>query len=317
MSQSWCALATYAAIQGPRPALVVDDRLYDLDAVLMRSDVSTLVRDELSSVGRALGRWSLVASALPKLVAVVGEGHVEALNNPKIVAPYRPGRIFAAGANYDDHAQEMAKVMATAASASSTASAPAAPRPEEPYFFPKANTAVIGPGDTVIKPARVTKLDGEVELAVIIGQGGRNIALGDALQHVAAYTIMNDVSARDQNTRTDFPFKQDWLRGKSWDTFAPLGPWVVPAACIGDPQALKLGLKLNGEVMQDGVTGSMIFSVAEQIAFLSMVLTLEPGDLIATGTPSGVGMGRGVFMKSGDVMHAWIEKIGALENPVK
>ena len=122
--------------------------------------------------------------------------------------------------------------------------------------------------------------------------------------------------ARDLTRRSDFPFKFDWFQGKSFDTFAPLGPWIVPAAEIADPQQLRLGLDVNGEAMQDGSSAEMIFTVAEQISYLSHMLTLEPGDVIATGTPTGVGASRGVFLQPGDVMCATIESIGELQNPV-
>ena len=156
----------------------------------------------------------------------------------------------------------------------------------------------------------------EPELAVVIGKPGRHIALEDALDYVAGYTVLNDVSARDLNRRTDYPFKHDWFRGKSFDTFGPLGPWLVPRACIAEPQNLRMRLTVNGETMQDGNTSEMIFSVAEQIHYLSSILTLQPGDVIATGTPTGVGMGRGIYLKPGDVMVASIDGIGSIENPL-
>ena len=151
----------------------------------------------------------------------------------------------------------------------------------------------------------------------VMGKPTRRVSVDDALDYVAGYTIVNDVSARDLTKREDFPFKFDWFQGKSFDTFAPLGPWFVPRECIEDPQSLKLGLSVNGEMMQDATTAEMIFDVREQISYLSTLLTLQPGDVIATGTPTGVGAGRGIFLKPGDVMRATIEKIGTLENPVE
>ena len=123
---------------------------------------------------------------------------------------------------------------------------------------------------------------------------------------VAGYTIINDISARDLNVRDDYPFRMDWFQGKCFDTFAPLGPWLVPAACIDDPYALNMRLTVNGTPMQEERTGAMIFDIGEQIEYLSSVLTLQPGDVIATGTPTGVGMSRGVFLAPGDVMEAAI-----------
>ena len=132
----------------------------------------------------------------------------------------------------------------------------------------------------------------------------------------AGYTVINDVTARDLNVRDDYPFKTDWFQGKCFDTFAPLGPWFVPTSCIDDPYALDMRLSVNGELMQEETTGAMIFDIGEQIEYLSSVLTLKPGDVIATGTPTGVGMSRGVYLKPGDVMDASISSIGSLSNPV-
>jgi 2-keto-4-pentenoate hydratase/2-oxohepta-3-ene-1,7-dioic acid hydratase in catechol pathway len=159
-------------------------------------------------------------------------------------------------------------------------------------------------------------LDWEVELGAVIGRRCRHLSVDEAMDVIAGYTIVNDVSARDLNMRDDFPFKFDWFRGKSYDTFGPMGPWIVPASCFGNPHDVRLTLKVNDEVMQDGNTNQMIFNIAEQIAYLSNVLTLEPGDVIATGTPDGVGMGRGVYLKGGDVMIASVERIGSLTNRV-
>jgi 2,4-didehydro-3-deoxy-L-rhamnonate hydrolase len=186
-----------------------------------------------------------------------------------------------------------------------------------PYVFMKASTSVIGPDCAIILPASAQRVDWEVELAAVIGAGGRNISVERALQHVAAYTIINDISARDLTRRADYPFKFDWLRGKSFDTFGPFGPWLVPATQIADPQKLWMRLDVNGRTMQDDSTAKMIFSVAEQIAYLSSILTLQPGDVIATGTPSGVGMGSDTYLKPGDVVTAKIEMIGALRNRVQ
>jgi 2-keto-4-pentenoate hydratase/2-oxohepta-3-ene-1,7-dioic acid hydratase in catechol pathway len=176
---------------------------------------------------------------------------------------------------------------------------------------------MIGPEQTVVIPPQVSRPDWEVELGVVIGRAGRDIDPVQAFDHIAGYTIVNDVSARDKTRRSDFPFSHDWFRGKSFDTFTPVGPWFVPRDCLGDPHDLRLGLKVNDEAMQDGNTSEMIFDAFEQIAYLSTILELKPGDLIATGTPAGVGMGRGVFLKHGDVMTAWVAGIGELRNPVR
>ena len=159
-------------------------------------------------------------------------------------------------------------------------------------------------------------LDWEVELAAVIGKRARRVSVEKALDYVAGYSIVNDVSARDLNMRSDYPFKFDWFQGKCHDTFAPFGPWIVPSWLIKDPQDLRMQLTVNGKSMQDDSTKNMIWTVREQIAYLSTIVTLEPGDVIATGTPAGVGMGRGIYLKNGDVMEATLEKIGSLRNPV-
>ena len=184
------------------------------------------------------------------------------------------------------------------------------------YVLKPGSTALVGSGEPVIHPKIGRKIDYEGEFVIVIGKRGKQIRVEDAYQYVAGYTILNDVSARDLNRRTDYPFKHDWFRGKSFDTFAPLGPWFVPRDVIRDPQNLRMTLSVNGETMQNDTTAGMIFNIAEQIAYLSGILTLKPGDLIATGTPTGVGMGRGVYLKAGDVMVAGIEGIGAIENRV-
>jgi 2-keto-4-pentenoate hydratase/2-oxohepta-3-ene-1,7-dioic acid hydratase in catechol pathway len=166
-------------------------------------------------------------------------------------------------------------------------------------------------------PPETTQLDWEIELAAVIGQRCRRIPVDRALDAVAGYSIVNDVSARDLNVRNDYPFKFDWFQGKCHDTFAPFGPWIVPAWQVHDPQAVHLNLKVNGETMQDDTTANMIWNVREQISYLSTIVTLEPGDVIATGTPTGVGMGRGIYLKDGDRIEATIRGIGTLANPVR
>ncbi|MFN8059875.1 MAG: fumarylacetoacetate hydrolase family protein [Vicinamibacterales bacterium] len=304
----WHALATYVADDTPRPAIATDSGLYDLrDAA--RADAGPLVARREDDVAGLLRIWPAIweelarlAARLPALAAV---GRVRPLPaSVALLAPYRPSRIFAAASNYRDHAKEMGTVLA--------------PRTESvPYFFMKADSSITDPKAAVIIPRGSAKLDWEVELAAVIGRDGRDIAVDAALSHVAGYTVLNDVSARDLTRRSDVPFTFDWFRGKSHDTFGPLGPWIVPSSLIGDPQQLRLRLDVNGEVMQDDTTGSMIFSLAEQVAYLSTIVTLRAGDLIATGTPDGVGMGRGRFLKPGDVMRATIERIGTLENRIE
>ena len=209
-----------------------------------------------------------------------------------IAAPAR--NIFCLGRNYADHAAERG----------------AAP-PEHPVYFTKPGTAVVGPGDPVVHHAVTNELDYEVELAVVIGNGGRDIARADALSHVFGYTVVNDVTARDLQKR-----HQQWFKGKSLDTFCPMGPVLVTADEIPDPQALSVALRVNGQTRQSSHTSKMIFPVAECIEVLSRAMTLLPGDVIATGTPEGVGAATGHFLKAGDRMEAEVEGIGVLANRV-
>jgi 2,4-diketo-3-deoxy-L-fuconate hydrolase len=305
----WHALGQRVIRDEVRPVLVTEQGVYDLALVarLAGKDAQAWEKWISGGVPGILDRWQDVAPALAALaesVVAAGPKYEPLGTGTRLCAPYRPIRIFATASNYVEHAQEMGTVLADKAES-------------QPYVFMKADSSVIGPDEAVILPERAQKVDWEVELAAVIGIGGRDIPVEKALEHVAAYSVINDITSRDLTRRTDFPFKFDWFRGKSFDTFAPLGPWLVPAACIGDPQSLRLTLDVNGTRKQDDSTGSMIFSVAEQISYLSSILTLRPGDLIATGTPDGVGMGTGEFLNCGDIVTAAVEKVGAITNPIR
>jgi 2-keto-4-pentenoate hydratase/2-oxohepta-3-ene-1,7-dioic acid hydratase in catechol pathway len=211
--------------------------------------------------------------------------------------------IFCLGLNYSSHVAE-----------SSAARGRDAKIPQVPVFFTKAPTTVNGPFDPVPwDQAATQQVDYEVELGVVIGRDGKNISRGDALSHVFGYTIVNDVSARDLQLG-----HLQWFKGKSLDGFCPMGPCVVTADEFGDPQTKRISLRLNGETRQDSNTSKMIFPIDVTIEFLSRGLTLEAGDIIATGTPEGVGLGRTPpeYMKDGDMMEAEIEGIGTLRNAI-
>jgi 2-keto-4-pentenoate hydratase/2-oxohepta-3-ene-1,7-dioic acid hydratase in catechol pathway len=215
-----------------------------------------------------------------------------------------------AGANYADHAREMRKL---------PADAPIEPSPHGPFFFLKPTTTVVGPGAEVVIPEGIAKLDWEVELAAVIGREARDLAVSEALSCVAGYTVLNDVSARDNFKReptTEPPMTFDWFGQKGWATTCPTGPWIVPSRFLADPAGLELSLRVNGEVEQRSSTAAMIFDLPAQIAYLSRIVPLLPGDVIATGTPAGVGAGKGRFLRPGDEMVATIEGIGELRNPV-
>jgi 2-keto-4-pentenoate hydratase/2-oxohepta-3-ene-1,7-dioic acid hydratase in catechol pathway len=214
----------------------------------------------------------------------------------RLLAPIpSPSRnIFCLGRNYADHAAERG-----------------AAAPEHPVYFSKPATSVVGPGDDVVHHAITKELDYEAELAVVIGVGGRDIARADALKHVFGYTIVNDVTARDLQKR-----HQQWFKGKSLDTFCPMGPVLVTADELPDPQALAISLRVNGQLRQSSHTSKMIFPVAQCIEVLSQGMTLLPGDVIATGTPEGVGAATGNFLKAGDRIEAEVEQIGILPSKV-
>lgn len=216
----------------------------------------------------------------------------------EIVSPVpRPGKIICIGLNYRDHAEESGMAI-----------------PTSPVIFSKFSTCSIGPNEPVIIPEGSTQTDYEAELAFVIGRRAQNVKKEDALNYVFGYTNFNDVSARD------FQFADgQWQRGKSCDTFAPMGEFIATTDEIPDPQNLSIKLHLNGETLQDSNTDQMIFGVAELVEFLSQFITLEPGDVVATGTPPGVGFARKppVYMKDGDTVEVEIEGLGVLSNPVR
>jgi 2,4-didehydro-3-deoxy-L-rhamnonate hydrolase len=209
----------------------------------------------------------------------------------------RPGKIVCLGKNYADHAAEFDAEV-----------------PTSPILFSKAITSLIGPFDSIVAPAGATRIDAEAELAVVIGAPGRNIPEDRALRHVAGYTVLNDVTDRDAQKEG-----KQWFRGKSPDTFCPLGPWLVTRDEAPDPHALRVFSRVNGAPLQDGNTRDMLFRIPFLIAFISRAIRLDAGDVIATGTPAGVGFARKppVLLKPGDVVEVGVEGIGALRNPVE
>jgi 2-keto-4-pentenoate hydratase/2-oxohepta-3-ene-1,7-dioic acid hydratase in catechol pathway len=248
--------------------------------------------------GRAQEAWDYGRALVDRLPAeeIRRRGIGRALHGVRLLAPIpRPRKnVFCMGRNYAEHAAERG----------------AAP-PERPVFFTKAPTTVIGPEAPIVHHAVTQALDYEVELAVVIGQRGRDIASEDALQHVFGYTVLNDVTARDLQKA-----HQQWFKGKSLDTFCPMGPVLVTADEVPDPQALGIRLRVNGATRQDATTAQMIFDVAALLAALSAGMTLEPGDILATGTPSGVGAATGAYLRPGDVVEAEIDGLGCLTNRV-
>jgi len=251
-----------------------------------------------------LDDWAQAESVL-RTVTLDG---VPVLAYDALLTPLRfPRKVVCAGVNYRKHIREMGgEVPADGWT---------------PFFFLKPpTTTVIGPTDAiVVHRPETARYDWEAELAVVIGIGGRDIPLDEALSHVAGYCVANDISARGHHKRTAVPadaFTYDWFASKSIDGSLPLGPGITPAFLIPDPQHLHLRLWVNGQLQQDESTADMICTVAELICAASAIVTLEPGDVIPTGTPSGVGAGRGLFLSAGDVVRTTIDGLGTLENPV-
>ena len=242
------------------------------------------------------GVLDALATALPP--AEAPRGLLMPLKVARLRAPLlRPGKIVCVGHNYAEHARERGS-----------------DAPAQPILFLKSNNTICGPGDPIILPPNSNKVDYEAELAVVIGKSGRGIPEERAAEHIAGYMILNDVSARDMQAQD-----KQWFRGKSCDTFAPCGPWIVTRDEVPDPHSLAISLTLNGETMQDANTRDMIFKIPFLVSYLSQSMTWESGDILSTGTPSGIGGSRTppVFLKAGDTVSITVEQIGTLTNPVR
>jgi 2-keto-4-pentenoate hydratase/2-oxohepta-3-ene-1,7-dioic acid hydratase in catechol pathway len=255
-------------------------------------DASGAIRD-LSGVIRDIDGSTLSDASLAKLRALNLESLPKVPGSPRFGAPVaNVGKFIAIGLNYSDHAKESNM-----------------PIPKEPVVFTKATSCISGPNDTVVLPRGSVKGDWEVELAFVMGKTAKSVSEADALDYVAGYMICNDVSEREWQLERG----QTWDKGKGFDTFGPIGPWLVTRDEIGDPQNLAMWLDVNGQRAQTGSTKTMIFTVRQLIAYVSFLYTLKPGDIITTGTPPGVGMGmkpNPQFLKAGDVMRVGIDGLG-------
>jgi 2,4-didehydro-3-deoxy-L-rhamnonate hydrolase len=254
---------------------------------------------DLSGLTADITMCSLTPEGLAALAAVAVD-KLPLIDKPgRIAPPWRGiGKFIAIGLNYSDHAAESNM-----------------PVPKEPVVFTKATSCIVGCNDPVVLPQGSVKGDWEVELGVVIGRRARYVSQADALKHVAGYCVVNDVSEREYQLERG----TQWDKGKGCDTFGPVGPWLVTADEVPDPQALGMWLDVNGKRFQTGNTKTMVFGVAELVSYLSRFMTLEPGDLITTGTPPGVGMGvkpSPVFLKPGDVMALGIDGLGAQRQTV-
>ncbi len=270
-------LVRYGAIGSEKPGLI---------------DAAGQLRDLSSQIGDLAGN-AYSPAGLAKLAALDPSGLPAVSGSPRLGSPVGGSpKFIAIGLNFADHAAESNL-----------------PIPTEPIVFMKANNSLCGPNDDVEKPRGSTKLDWEVELALVIGTRAKYVSEADALKHVAGYAVCNDVSERN------FQIERggQWTKGKSHDTFGPLGPWLVTADEVGDVQKLDMWLDVNGQRRQTGSTATMIFNVAQIVSYLSGMMTLMPGDVITTGTPPGVGMGmkpQPQFLNVGDVVTLGIAKLG-------
>ena len=286
-------LVTYRLSGEPRVGALVDRNVVDLNRADpgLPSDVVTLLRAGPSSLERAR-RVAAEAAADPSAAAV------QPLTGVKLLAPIpRPPKIICVGLNYADHAAEAGLAI-----------------PARPSIFLKAPSTVVGPGDPIVRPPTTEQLDYEIELAVVVGQKAIAVPRERAMDFVAGYTILNDGSARDLQFAKDGGI----ILGKNFDSAAPMGPYLALADEIPDPGNLRLRTWVNGELRQDGNTRTLIFDIPAIISFLTRQLTLEPGDVIATGTPAGVGLGMKpqVWLQPGDTIRMEIDGLGLLENPV-
>ena len=289
-------LLTYRDKQGDnRPGILVDQSIYDIS-------------EEFISVLEILNNW---ATTEPKLMEI-GQRLAQRPNatgtpiNEVTLAPpiLFPGALYCAGANYADHVLEMS-------------GKPPPPENTKPYFFIKSTRGtIIGANETIHLPKYSNQVDWEAEIGIVIGQEARNVSEVDAMDFVAGFTIVNDLSARDYTKRYDVPFLFDWIGQKCFDTGCPMGPWITPKSAIDDPHNLGIKLMVNNEVKQNSSSKEMIFKCEHQIAYLSQHVTLYPGDVIATGTPAGCGMPQKDFLKPGDIVTIEIDGLGVLSNPV-
>jgi 2-keto-4-pentenoate hydratase/2-oxohepta-3-ene-1,7-dioic acid hydratase in catechol pathway len=282
-------LATLQTAKGARAVVQVGSDFVDIHA----TDPALPARmREILDGGADLLRAVERAARLPSAVRVGAP-------DGKFLPPIgNPRKIVCLGLNYKDHAEESGAAI-----------------PREPILFSKYRNALTGHGHEIVLPPVSSEVDYEAELVIVVGKRGKNVAVERALEHVAGYMVGHDVSARDWQLKKD---GKQWMVGKTFDTFAPTGPLLVTADEVPDPHALRIQLRLNGQTMQDSNTRQMIFNVPATLAYLSQVFPLEPGDLIFTGTPPGVGFARKppVFLKHGDVVEVEIEGLGVLRNPV-
>lgn len=305
-------LATYVRNQQERVGAVIENRLYDLVDSLRASG-----QGDGANATSVIGLLAAGAAALETAQAAVAwaETHggprlAQSLDGVQLRAPIPcPGKLLCLAGNYASHILEGGGSFA-------------GKEKMIPRFFMKPCTSVIGTGDVIRVPSSTGFADWELELAVVIGKRGRDLTPEQAQAHIGGYTIFNDISARELTFRQQLPLQEgdwffDWLVGKWLDTFGPMGPWLTTADEVTQPNNLRMQLWYNGQLQQDANTGQMVFSPAEAISFISQFITLEPGDIISTGTPAGVGHTKKLRLNPGDQIRGVIEGLGVLENRVE
>ncbi|MCE9533361.1 MAG: fumarylacetoacetate hydrolase family protein [Planctomycetes bacterium] len=283
-------IATIQTSFGPRAVVQAGDQFIDLHGT--DSSLPSNVRQLLAM--ESAERAAAIDSVLRKKDSIRYP-----VGSAKYLAPVvDPQKIVCVGLNYKDHAEESKMAI-----------------PKEPVLFSKFPTALIGHGENIVLPKVSTKVDYEAELVIVIGKRGRHLSAAEAGKYIAGYTVGHDVSARDWQLEKD---GKQWMAGKTFDTFAPCGPVIVTSDELGDPHVLPISLRLNGKVLQNSSTNQMIFRAEQIVSYLSQIFTVEPGDLIFTGTPPGIGHARtpAIYMKPGDVAEVEIQGIGVLSNPV-
>jgi 2,4-didehydro-3-deoxy-L-rhamnonate hydrolase len=328
-------LGTFAAAGAPAfPGMVVDGRVVSLHAISQSLAVAGRPLRGPGSMLSLLACWDHDWPLLQEAAEALAHGRAPDLagcaapeSSLAALAPIpAPRHIYCSGANYKKHVVQIIAAQASDETKAMSAEERRAfgqrkmderARTGTPYFFLKAQSAVTGPFDAVVLPADARQADWELELAVVIGRAARHVGREQALEHVAGYTIANDITRRELVSRRpgDVPeMGMNWILAKSAPTFLPLGPYLVPAAYVSDPQALQIRLELNGETMQDESTADMIFGVARLIEYLSAAVALQPGDVICTGSPAGNGAHYRRFLRPGDVLQGSISGLGTQRN---
>ncbi|MYS79245.1 FAA hydrolase family protein [Streptomyces sp. SID5474] len=285
----------------PRLGAETGDHIIDLTGLAAAEGID-LPDDLLTLIGSSAAGIDAVRDLLTERDSQTLRHHTRSRAEVSLHAPFRPGKIIGVGLNYRKHVEESSRTLDTDSSL-----------PSRPVLFSKPGTAVTGPGSPILHDSRLTEqLDWECELAVVIGRTARHVAAEDAWNHIFGYSIINDISARDQRR------SGQWFFSKGQDSYAPFGPVVVTRDEIARPMALNLSLRVNGELKQNSNTRNMLFTIPRLIADITSGITLEPGDVIATGSPAGVGAGFDPpqFLQPGDLVEATIESIGTLSNPV-